>query len=61
MFSDDEEMPVKDQKVEKQILNIKQIANSRKISSLQEGYQHSPGWTHYEQVACYQATGFKRG
>ena len=44
MFSDevDEDTP-KDPRIDKQILNISQIANSSKLSSVQEGQQHAEG------------------
>lgn len=34
MLSDDEQPPTKNVKIEKQILNIKQISNQRKMNSL---------------------------
>ena len=45
VFSGEEEepMPAKDVKVDKQILNISQIANSSELSSVQKGNEHEKG------------------
>ena len=48
MFSDEGEQEDKDPKIDKQIHNIKQIANTCKLNSVQERNQFQKRRTYYE-------------
>lgn len=60
MFSNDEENKVNDFKVEKQMQNISQIANSSKIKSLQKSDEHSKRRAYNKQASSNKKYGPQR-